>query len=114
MPYTQTVFALDGVAASKTEQMPMPAFAAHRGGWTATRRHTLTPSAKRLPDDVWDEYRFECETRDRLHLPEVSLAEFRDLRDWNDYIEEQEDDDNRITEPDTDSPLYGIVAARAH
>ncbi len=114
MPYTQTVFALDGAAASKKEQKPVSAFAAHRGEWTATLRHTLTPSAKRSPDDLWDEYRFECETRDRLRLPEVSLAEFRDMRDWTDCIEEQEDDDDWIIEPDTGTPPYGIVAARAH
>jgi len=108
MPYTQTVFALDGAAASKNEQMSVPAFAAHRGGWTATLRHTLTPSAKRLPDDVWDEYRCECATRDRLQLPEVSLAEFRDLRDWIDGREEN-DDDNGITAPDTDAPPYGCI-----
>ncbi len=109
MPYTQTVFALDGAAASKQGQMSVPAFAAHRDGWTATLRHTLTPAAKRLSDDVWDEYRFECETRDRLRLPDVSRAEFRDMRDWTDWIEEQEDDDNRITAPDTDAPPYGCI-----
>ncbi len=109
MPYTQTVFALDGAAASKNEQMSVPAFAAHRGGWTATLRHTLTPAAKRLPDDVWDEHRFECTTRNRLHLPEVSLAEFRDMRNWTDRIEEQEDDDNWITALDTDAPPYGCI-----
>jgi len=109
MPYTQTVFALDGAAASKKEQVPMPAFAAHRGGWTATLRHTLTPSSGPLPGDLWDEYRFECEIRDRLHLPAVSLAEFRDMRDWTNGIEEQEDDDNGITAPDTDAPPYGCI-----
>ncbi len=88
MPYTQTLFALDGAAASKKEQVPVPAFAAHRDGWTATQRHTLTPAAKRLSDDLWDEYRCEYETRDRLHLPEVSLAEFRDMRDWTDGCKE--------------------------
>jgi len=107
MPYTQSAFALDGAAASKTEQMSVLAFAAHRGGWTATLRHTLTPAGKRLPDDVWDEYRFECETRDRLHLPDVSRAEFRDLRDWTDGFKENDDDDDWITAPDTDAPPYG-------
>jgi len=108
MPYTQTVFALDGAAASKKEHVPMPAFAAHRGGWTATRRHTLTPAAKRLPDDVWDEYRFECATRDRLRLSVVSLTEFRDLRNWIDGREENDDDD-WITAPDTDAPPYDRI-----
>jgi len=88
MPYTQAALALNGAAASKQGQTPVPAFAAHRDGWTATRRHTLTPAAKRLPDDFWDEYRFECATRDRLRLPEVSLAEFRDMRDWTDGCKE--------------------------
>ncbi len=109
MSYTQTVFALDGAAASKKEQMPVSGFAVPRGGWTATRRHTLTPAAKRLSDDVWDEYRCECETRDRLYLPEVSLAEFRDLRDWIDGREENDDDDDWITAPDTDAPPYGCI-----
>ncbi len=109
MPYTQTVFALGGAAASKKEQVPMPAFAAHRGGWTATLRHTLTPAGKRLPDDFWDEYRFECETRDRLHLPDVSLTEFRDLRNWTDGCKENNDDDDWITAPDTDAPPYGCI-----
>jgi len=71
MPYTQAALALNGAAASKQGQTPVSAFVAYRDGWTATLRHTLTPSAKRLPDDLWDEYRFECETRDRLRLPEV-------------------------------------------
>jgi hypothetical protein len=43
-----------------------------------------------------------------MHLPEVSLAEFRDMRDWTDQIEETDDD--WITEPDTDAPPYGHVA----
>ncbi len=109
MSYTQTLFALDGAAASKKEQVPVPAFAAHRDGWTATRRHTLTPAGKRLPEDFWDEYRFECETRDRLHLPDVSRTEFRDLRDWTDGFKENDDDDDWITAPDTDAPPYGRI-----
>jgi len=39
----------------------------------------------------------------------VSLAEFRDMRDWTDQIEEQEDDDDWITAPDTDAPPYGCL-----
>ncbi len=109
MPYTQTALALGGAAASEREQMSVPAFAAHRGGWTETRRHTLTPPGKRLPDDFWDEYRFECETRDCLHLPEVNLTEFRDLRDWTDGFKENDDDDDWITAPDTDAPPYGCI-----
>jgi len=111
MPYTQSAFALDGAAASKTEQMSVLAFAAHRAGWTATLRHTLTPAGKRLPEDFWDEYRFECETRDRLHLPEVNPTEFRDLRDWTDGCKENDDDDDDdwITAPDTDAPPYGCI-----
>jgi len=109
MPYTQCALALDGAAASKKEQVPVPAFAAHRGGRPATLRHTLTPSSGPLPGDLWDEYRFECATRDRLRLPAVSLTEFQDMRDWTNGIEEQEDDDNRITELDTDAPPYGCI-----
>ncbi len=81
-----------------------------RGGWDATLRHTLTSSSGPLPGDHWDEYRCECTTRDRLRLPAVSLTEFQDMRDWADRIEEQDDDDDkRITEPDTDAPPYGCI-----
>ncbi len=109
MPYTQTVFALDGVAAPTQE----PAFAvecpADGGGWIARQRHTFTPSGRRLPGDLWNEYRFECATRDHLHLPEVSLAEYRDMRDWTDGCKENDDDDDWITAPDTDAPPYGCI-----
>ncbi len=88
MSYTQAALALNGAAASKQGQTPVSAFVAHRGGWTVRRRHTLTPAAKRLSDDLWGEYRCECATRDRLRLPEVSLAEFRDMRDWTDGCKE--------------------------
>ncbi len=109
MPYTQTALALGGAAASEREQRSLTMHSTSRGGWSATLRHTLTPSSGRLPSDLWDEYRCECATRDRLQLPEVSLSEFRDMRDWTDQIEEQEDDDNRITAPDTDAPPYGCI-----
>jgi len=110
MPYTQSVLALGGAAASAREQVSLTMHPTGRSGWPATLRHTLTPSSGRLPGDLWDEYRCECATRDRLHLPEVSLTEFRDLRDWTDRIEEQEDDDgNGITTPDTDAPPYGCL-----
>ena len=108
MPYTQSALALDGAAASETEQMSSAMLPTRRDGWTATLRHTLTPAGGRLPGDLWDEYRCECAARDRLHLPEVSLAEFRDLRDWTDCIEEQEDDDHRITES-LNTPPYGCI-----
>jgi hypothetical protein len=109
MPYTQTALALDGAAVPTQEPAFAVACPADGGGWVATRRHTFTPSGRRLPGDLWDEYRFECATRDRLHLPEVSLSEFRDMRDWTDCIEEQEDDDDWITELDTDAPPYGCI-----
>ncbi len=112
MPYTQSALALDGAAASEIEQVSFAALPVRRDGWTARLRHTLVPSGGRLPGDMWDEYCFESETRDRLHLPKVSLAEFRDLRDWTDCIEEQEDDDNWITEPNTDAPPYGCIGKR--
>ena len=69
---------------SETEQMSTAMHPVRRDGWTATLRHTLIPSGGRLPGDLWEEYRCECATRVRLHLPEVSLAEFRDMRDWTD------------------------------
>ncbi|MDQ2785181.1 MAG: hypothetical protein M3Y58_09300 [Chloroflexota bacterium] len=87
MPYTQTALTLID-AASETEQMSSVTPPARRGGWTATLRHTLVPSGGRLPGDLWDEYRFECATRDRLHLPDVSLTEFRDMRDGTDCMKE--------------------------
>ncbi len=110
MPYTQTALVLNGTTVSAPEHLCIAACPADGGGWIATQRHTFIPSGRRLPGDLWDEYRFECATRDRLHLPEVSLAEFRDLRDWTDCIEEQEDDnDNGSTAPDTDAPPYGCI-----
>ena len=110
MPYTQTALAFDGAAASETAQMSVPMPPARRDGWTAMLRHTLVPSGGRLPGDVWDEYRCECDTRLRLHLPDVGLAEFRDLRNWTDCIKENDDDDdNGITEPDTNAPPYGCI-----
>ncbi|GEM_PF-2213878 len=109
MPYTQAALAFDSAAASETAHLSLTTLPARREGWTATLRHTLVPSGGRLPGDLWDEYRFECATRDRLHLPEVSLTEFRDMRDWTDCIEEQEDDDHWITEPNTDAPPDGCI-----
>ncbi len=109
MPYTQTALALNGAAASAREQMSLTMHPTSRSRWPATLRHTFTPSGRRLPGDLWDEYRFECATRDRLQLPEVSLAEYRDMRDWTDRIEEQEDDDDWNTAPDTDTPPYGCI-----
>ena len=110
MPYTQSALALDGAVVPTPEPTCIAAYPADGSGWVATQRHTFTPSGRRLPDDLWDEYRFECATRDRMQLPEVSLAEFRDMRDWTDQIEETDDD--WITEPDTDAPPYGHVALR--
>ncbi len=113
MPYNQTALALDGAArpTAPPQAAPIPATATPKsaGGWAALLRHTRTPSGGRLPGDLWDEYRFECVARERLHLPEVGLAEFRDMRDWTDCIEEQEDDNNWITAPDTDPPPYGCI-----
>jgi len=111
MPYTQTMLALGGAAASEREQTPLTMHPTSRGGWPVTLRHTLTPSSGRLPGDLWEEYRCECATRDRLHMPEVSLSEFRDMRDWTDRIkeEEEDDDDNGSTAPATDAPPYGCL-----
>ncbi len=111
MPYTQSALALDGAAASETAQMSLPMHSVRRDGWTAMLRHSLTPSGGRLPGDLREEYRFECDTRLRLHLPDVGLAEFRDMRDWTDQIEETADDDHRITES-LDTPPYGCIGKR--
>mgnify|MGYP001217605208 CR=1 FL=1 len=110
MPYTQSALALDDAAASQTAQR-LATFPARRDGWTAMLRHTLVPSGGRLPGDVWDEYRCECATRVRLHLPDVSLAEFLDMRDWTDQFEEQEDEDHGIIES-LDTPPYGRSGMR--
>jgi hypothetical protein len=104
MAYTQTVLALDGA-------VPLPPIISrthtpHHPPRPVIPAQTLAPAGRRMPDDLWDEYRFECATRGRLHLPEVSLAEFRDMRDWTDRIEENDDE---ITEPDTDAPPYGDI-----
>ncbi len=107
MPYTQSALALD----DPVPPVPAPAHIATEpadwDGWIARHRHTFTPAGQRLPGDLWEEYRCECATRDRLGLPDVSLAEFRDMRDWTDCFQEDDDDDRWITEPDTDAPPYG-------
>lgn len=107
MTYTQTVLALGNA-------LPLPptmsrTHMTHRSAWPAIPAQTLTPAGRRLPDDLWDEYRCECAARVRLHLPGVSLAEFRDMRDWTDRIEEKDDDDDWINEPGTDAPPYGHI-----
>lgn len=108
MTYTQAMLAL-GSAPPSPPATPRT-HTAHHPARPAIPAQTLTPAGRRLPDDVWNEYRCECATRDRLHLPEVSLAEFRDMRDWTDRIEEHEDDDDdEITAPDTDAPPYGRI-----
>ena len=109
LPYTQTALALNGAAAPTQAPTVVAAYPAEGGGWIAMQRHTFTPSGRRFPGDLWDEYHFECATRDRLQLPAVSLSEYRDMRDWTDRIEEQEDDDDWITELDTDAPPYGCI-----
>lgn len=107
MTYTQAMLAL-GSAPPPPPAMPRT-HTAHHPVRPATPAQTLAPAGRRLPGDLWDEYRCECATRDRLHLPDVSLSEFRDMRDWTDQIEEQEDDDDWITAPDNDAPPYGRI-----
>lgn len=53
--------------------------------------HTLTPSNRRLCDELWGEYRLECAFREREDLPFVSLSEFGVMRDWADRMNEQQD-----------------------
>lgn len=57
------------------------------------RREDMNPPAPvsrlasgRLENDLWNEYRFEAENRQRLDLPAVSLDEFSDMRDFADGI----------------------------
>jgi len=52
------------------------------------RRHPHYPTddelmESRYREGFWAEYRFECENRERLDLPTVSLEEFEDMRDWS-------------------------------
>lgn len=90
MPYTQAAFAFTPPTRTPRERVPD----------RTPPRHN-----RRLPDDLWGEYRLECAMREQFHLPDVSLAEFRDLRDWVDGIEETDDDDDWIAHPDV--PPYG-------
>jgi len=53
--------------------------------------HTLTASNRRMPDDLWGEYRLECAFREEAGLPFVSLPEFEDMRDWADRVDEPRD-----------------------
>ncbi len=101
MPYVQAVFTLDAAPPAPGK---FPTIPAAYTGWSATTRHTPTPSGRRLPADLWNEYRLECDMRERLHLPDVSLVEFRDMRDWTDTIEETNHDDDYS---DHDIPPYG-------
>jgi len=53
--------------------------------------HTLLSSSRRLHDDLWQEYRLECDIREREGLPFVSLPEFETMRDWADRVDEPQD-----------------------
>ncbi len=48
-------------------------------------------SSRRLHDDLWQEYRLECDVREREGLPFVSLPEFAAMRDWADRVDEPQD-----------------------
>jgi len=86
MTYTQTALALNTAPWETPDTVtPVPSL---DGGWPARLRHTRTPSGRRLPDDLWDEYRLECQMRETLALPFVRLVEFADMRDWTDGGEE--------------------------
>jgi len=89
MTYTQAALALDAAPRHSPDD-PSPV-SITRAGWSAVLRHTPTPSGRRMPDDLWGEYRLECTMRETLALPFVSLMEFADMRDWTDYREENED-----------------------
>lgn len=105
MMYAQAAFALDAAP----PHVP-PSIERSASERPQTQAHTLTPSNRRLPEDLWGEYRIECMTRETLQLPPVSLTEFADMRDWSDSIEEAENDDAWITAPDT--PPYAPFVAR--
>ncbi len=60
-------------------------------------------AGSRLPDELWQEYRFECENRARLDLPDVGLTEFTDMRDWSDGLLQSE---NVVWPPVPDRPPY--------
>ncbi len=48
--------------------------------------HTLMLANRRLHDDLWQEYRLECDVRERESLPE-----FAAMRDWADRVDEPQD-----------------------
>ncbi len=99
MTYTQAALVLD--AAPRHPPDDLPSMSVTRAGWSAVLRHTPTPSGRRMPDDVWNEYRLECVMRETFALPFVSLMEFADMRDWTDTGEETEDGNGKHgTEPD--------------
>ncbi len=52
---------------------------------------TLLPANRRLHDDLWQEYRLECDVREREGLPFVGLPEFAAMRDWADRVDEAQD-----------------------
>jgi len=53
---------------------------------------TLLPANRRLHDDLWQEYRLECDVREREGLPFVGLPEFAAMRDWADRVDEAQDE----------------------
>ncbi len=50
----------------------------------------VTGAGAPMPSDFDQEYAFELANRERLGLPEISPAEFRQIRNWRDGIEEDE------------------------
>jgi len=113
MTYMQSALALDR-APSRDDNFPASAPTITR----PIRRAAIpagphTPSGRRLPDDLWAEYRLECQMRETLALPFVSLIEFADMHDWTDNEEETEDEHRENTTRDH-SPYRPAVAYRQH
>ncbi len=94
MMYTQAALALDAVPLQEDTPPACAPPITHSTRWSAIPAHTCISSGQRLPGDLWGEYRLECAMRETLALPFVSLMEFADMRDWTDYREETEDDDD--------------------
>jgi len=72
--------------------------------WPRNQFHTLMSSSRRLHDDLWQEYRLECDVREREGLPFVSLPEFETMRDWADRVEEPQD----VVWPERDNGDAGV------
>lgn len=85
--YQQTPLALD--AHPEEIRLPQPSYE-HSPSGKPLPSFAVTGAGAPIPSDFDQEYAFERATRERLGLPELSPAEFRQIRSWRDGIEEDE------------------------